>query len=161
MSAITDPAQELIDVLEQSITGLTRLYETLIAERASFGLQDADRITSLADEKVTLLSEIRHLDLQRDRLLEGQGYAPNLEGISDLFKNHPIDRDYVPVIDEFLIRVRECAEANQVNNAIVQSRLRYTQKIIGLIRGRDVDFRQYNRSGSQDGYHGGKTIACV
>lgn len=151
-----------VSLLQKETSELERLLVILQEEKALLSQPNPDVILPHNDRKEALLSKIEAHDQERDTLLANAGFESNKAGLEAFLAAQGADRrEYDPVLRHFQALVRECEHLNKINNAIVQSRLRYTQQTIALLHGQELSFNQYDKNGLNAHLGQGRTLASA
>lgn len=151
-----------ISLIQKETSELERLLVILQEEKALLSQPNPDVILPHNDRKEALLSKIELHDQERDSLLIGAGFESNKAGLEAFLAAQGADKTFCePLLKHFQSLVRECAHLNKVNNAIVQSRLRYTQQTIALLHGQELTFNQYDKNGQSANLGQGRSLASA
>jgi|GEM_PF-4431318 len=151
-----------ISLIQKEISELDRLLVILQEEKALLSQPDPDILLPHNDRKETLLRKIEAHDQERDEILVTAGFESNKAGLEAFLASQNADASvYEPLLKHFQALVKECAHLNRTNNAIVQSRLRYTQQTIALLHGQELSFNQYDKNGVSAHKGQGRSLASA
>ena len=151
-----------ISLIQKETSELERLSVILQEERALLSQPNPEILLPHNDRKEALLKKIEIHDQERDELLTTGGFESNKAGLEAFLEAHNASQaTFDPLFKHFLILVKECSHLNQINNAIVQSRLRYTQQTIAILHGQEFSFNQYDKNGVSAQKGQGRSLASA
>ena len=149
-------------LIQKESSELERLLVILQEEKALLSQPNPDVLVPHNDRKEELLKKIEAHDQERDELMNMAGFESNKAGLEAFLATQRADAaTYESLLKHFQMLVKDCAHLNQVNNAIVQSRLRYTQQTIALLHGQELSFNQYDKDGVSAHKGQGRSLASA
>jgi len=151
-----------ISLIQKESSELERLLPILQEEKTLLSQPNPDVLLPHNDRKEALLRKIESHDQERDKIMTTAGFESNKAGLEAFLATQQADAAiYEPLLRHFQVLIKDCAHLNQINNAIVQSRLRYTQQTIALLHGQELSFNQYNKDGVSAHKGQGRSLASA
>lgn len=145
---------ELQKLLEKDRTQLDALAQLLQEEKRCLEQRDLDKLTTLLQNKQTLLAAIEQDDHARRQLLGKAGLKAeqlNLPNLRLILSKSPDYQALAELVESVENRLKHCRELTEINSAIVHRSRINTQRTLGILRGSESLTALYTSHGATQG----------
>ena len=145
---------ELHKILEKDRTQLDALAALLSEEKTCLQNRDLEKLSTLLQQKQTLIASLERDDSARRQLLTKAGLPDNqtsLPQLRALLAGNPQYQSLAVLIESIEMRLQNCRELTETNAIIVHRSRLNTQRMLSILRGPDVLSNLYTSHGNTTG----------
>lgn len=128
--------QALANILKQENESLEQVIELLKVEHEAIVQRDTEKMGSLLDKKLPLLSQLDQLDKERQDIFQQRtGYAYSNKSYADFIRQHS-SVNIQQLWQSIKEQLSECKELNELNGKMINIRQKNTDQILQILSGK-------------------------
>jgi flagellar biosynthesis/type III secretory pathway chaperone len=137
---MSDQLAAFAQLVEQEHNALARLNQLLVEEYAILRQRELERLETIADSKIEVISLLEQCERDRHSLLQSAGLKADKAGLEAM-----LDRDLSGELsrrwDALLEQLAACQRQNFTNGQIMEASRRNSQRILSILMGQGRDDR--------------------
>lgn len=145
-----------VSLLKQETIVLDELHGLLLKEQGALKERDSELITSLADEKNSLLNKLGMLDQQRQLYVENEEHH-DIEHMG----NTSLANEIKTLSDEIQDGLDKCKHQNNINGGIIEMSQLFNEKILDIVCGNFDKQTTYSAEGKNNSKNNQHSLARV
>ncbi|WP_170285805.1 flagella synthesis protein FlgN [Propionivibrio limicola] len=140
-------ADTLQQALSAELEAVRQFSDLLRREQQALSTGDTNSLPGLAEKKDVLIEGINALTSRRNQHLVACGLGIDRPGIDSWCATHPGETAVAAIWSEILEAVAKARDLNRLNGELIQMRLQYTNKALGVLLRREDALDLYGPDG--------------
>ena len=127
--------RDLFSLLERELKAMGELKQILDRETSALTYErDSELLLQLISEKDTQVSDLKHLETERARLLEGTGIDNDPSQITHYLSTEVQAQPLLHLWQQLLSLTTQCQESNRLNGTIIKLDSQHLHQALNLLR---------------------------